>query len=491
VISAPLRARVPLAHLGALLALGVVLGAVASREPGLVLGATVSGVLALAALARPDIATVGLVFCVWCDAPAVAVDTYGAPVLVGALFPLMLAIPLVHHRMRGHGLVLTPTFALVVALGAVQVVSTLVASQQDTAVERLQVFALEGVLLYLLVINAVRTPGALRGVAWGFIAAGAFMALLALHQQVSGGFDRPYGGFAQVDHTYLRGQTDVPRLAGPLGDPNYFAQALLVVMPVCLLSVWRERAPQMQLAAAATAGLISLAIAYTYSRGAAVGFVAVLAGMAALGYVRVRHLAWIAAGVIVLLAAVPAYRDRITSITTIGGASAQVGDQTDADQSARGRSTEMRAAALAFLDHPAVGVGPGGFPFAYQDYAAQVGGEVHAASKRGPQAGEVPRREAHDLFLGVAADLGLAGLAVFLAILYMSLHGLVRARRRWHAQAQPDLANLADSFLLALVAYLVTALFLTLAFERYLWLLLAVAAACANVASRSSWRSSA
>jgi O-antigen ligase len=476
-------------HAGVLIAGVGALGAGATRAPGIALVTAGAVLLATAMLAWPEIATLFLVFCLWVNAPALAVDWYGVPELLGALFPLVLLVPIVQSRRRGAGLVLDGAFALLVALLIVELLSTLATARQDTAVEHVKQFALEGPVVYLLVVNAVRTPATLRRALWTLLAAGACLSLVTVYQQVTGTYDRPYGGLGQIDHAYFRGQSDVARLAGPLGDPNYYAQILLPLVPLGLVSVWRERAPGARLAAAGATALICLAIAFTYSRGAAFGLFAVLLTMAGLRYLRGRHMAAIAIALALLLALVPAYRERIETIASIGGATARAGEQTTADQSTRSRTTEMLSAGLAFLDRPLLGVGPGTFPDYYQQYARRVGIEVRDETRSGPEKGELPRRESHDIVLGVAADLGLAGLAAFGGIIFLTFRGLLRARRRWRGS---ELVILADSLLLALVAYLTAGLFLTLAFERYLWLLVALAGAARlmNAASRSSSDSS-
>src|SRR3954471_8551227 len=135
----------------------------------------------------------------------------------------------------------------------------------------------------------------------------------------------------------------------------------------------------------------------------------------------------------------------------------------------------MHAASLVVLDHPLLGVGPGQFPVHYQEYAGRVGGVVHRTVKLGPDKGATPERQAHNLFLGTAADLGFVGLAVFLSILVVSMRALwhVRVRRRWD---DAGLAGLATGYLLAIAAYLCAGMFLSFAYERYLWMLLALAA---------------
>ena len=174
----------------------------------------------------------------------------------------------------------------------------------------------------------------------------------------------------------------------------------------------------------------------------------------------------------------------MTSITSVGSATSVEGDDPEADQSIRARWTEMRAAALAFADRPILGVGPENFPLHYQEYAQRIGVGVHTRVRSGENRGEIPEREAHNLFVGIAADLGLVGFALFLAILWTSMSRLSRLRRR-AAQIDPEVANYAAGFYLALLAYVVAGVFLTLAFERYLWLLIALATATALVGIRS------
>jgi hypothetical protein len=57
---------------------------------------------------------------------------------------------------------------------------------------------------------------------------------------------------------------------------------------------------------------------------------------------------------------------------------------------------------------------------------------------------------------------------------------LWRLRRRL-AQTRPDLANIAASFFLSVLGYLYTGVFLHLSYERYFWILLALAAVAAIV----------
>jgi O-antigen ligase len=464
------------------LVLAAAAGVAAARAPGLALAGAAAAALCAAAILWPNLALLCVVAAVWLNIPALAVDWWGAPQLAGALFPFLLLLPLIYGRMRGERLLVNRVFALILLLLAAEAASTMLAAHQPEALAKLREFVLEGVVLYLLVINVVRTPRALRGALWALLAAGTFLALVTVFQQLKADYYRPFLGFGQVDSAYFRAQDDVARLAGPLGDPNYYAQILLPLIPIGLLAARWERARALRLAARCATALVLLAVAFTYSRGAALALLVVLMAMTILGHVRARHLLAAGAAIALLLVAIPAYRDRVATIANIGGATAQAGQQTSADESTRSRATEMGAAGLAFVHHPLFGVGPDGFPFYYQEYAQRVGIEVRdTAARTGATAGQLPQREAHDLFIGIGADLGLVGLGAFVGILYLTLRDLLRARRRW-LWLRVDLVCLADALLLALLAYLVAGLFLSLAFERYFWLLLALAGAAGGTA---------
>ena len=137
--------------------------------------------------------------------------------------------------------------------------------------------------------------------------------------------------------------------------------------------------------------------------------------------VRLKHVLAVAAGLVIVVLLVPTYANRVGSLSQVQGATAEAGTDPDADQSAQGRTTEMLAAALAFSDRPLLGVGPGGFPVVYQTYAQRIGTGVHETTESGSRRGEEAQREAHDIFLSVAAELGLLGLIAFCGALWTTL----------------------------------------------------------------------
>ena len=414
---------------------------------------------------RPDAATLLVVAVTYSNAAVIAVRFHDVPFALAAGSVGLLAVPLAYFLLiRREPIVIPPAIPWILAYLLVQLVSTLLAADSASASEALSVFVTEGLLLYLLIVNAVRTERMVLVIVWILLVIAAGLSLVSIHQEVTGNLTNNYFGFGQRggDPTgLLPGEEFRSRIAGPTDGPNRYAQILVLVLPLAFAVVWARFSRVASLAAIVCAALISIAIALTLSRGAAVGFALVVAVMFVMRYVRYRYLALIPLLVVALLIAVPQYGQRLASLETASGVSAGEG----ADGSIRSRLTEMVAAALVFVDHPIIGVGPDQFPTYYQDYAEQFGLRV-----------KEEQREAHNLYVGIASDSGLLGLITFFGAIGVTLRQLARLRTQL-ISIRPQLAHLAAGFMLSIVAYLTTGIFLHLAMERYLWLMMAMGAA--------------
>jgi putative inorganic carbon (HCO3(-)) transporter len=450
------------------------LGLMIVQEPLLGFAAVFGVAMAVAILAVPDLATFAVVFLIYTNAAAVAVKYHDLPYTAGILIPGLVVVPVAFYLFRRRPVVADAATLAIFVFLFVQLVSTLMSENKGHALGEMTAFVVEGVAIYVLIRNAVRTVQILRLVVWTLLLAGVLMAAVVIFQEVTASYSKPFMGFGQVGREWFIGQAKTPRLSGPIGDPNYFAQILLVLVPLGLLRFFGERTMFLRLLAAGATGVIAFALTLTFSRGAGVAFVVVLVMMTVFRYIRPYQLLIVVLGLVMLLAFVPAYKERVATLGTLvtGSSSAS------SNQSLRSRSTEMKAAANVFLDHPFVGVGPGSFPLYYQEYARKVGLDVHEAAQSGARRGEEARRESHNIFLSIAADLGILGVLSFLAVIYLTFRRLNRSRKGW-LRSHPEAANLAASFMLALAAYLTSGLFLTLAFERYFWLILALAGSAA------------
>jgi O-antigen ligase len=454
----------------------IAIGASTAQQPLIAVAGLVGLLLALAATIRPEVATLVLVFLLYSNAAVVAVTKFGAPLLLGAIVPMILVVPLGYELLiKRQKVVITPAFPWIVVYFLVQIMGTIFARDVPNAATELVNFVFEGLGLYLLVINVVRTPSAMRHVIWTLLAVGAFLGGLSVYQAATGTYASDYFGFAQSDAANdlgIKVGGDIARLAGPIGEKNRYAQIMLMLVPLALFQAWSERHRLLRLAAYGAAVLISGAVILTFSRGAAVGFALVIVLMTLLRYIKLYQLAAVGLVIAGLLIAVPQYADRLSTLYAVVGAVTESESAIAADNSVLSRATENLAALNVFSDHPVIGVGPGQFSSYYREYADDIAISVRAED-----------RQAHNLYLSTAAETGILGLVCFLAILFITLWQLALARRRWLGR-RPDLTNMVTGFGLAVVTYMITGIFLHLSFIRYFWLVLALAGAAALMALR-------
>ena len=480
--SAPLYPTFTRIHLALLVLaglIGIAAFAVATeRKPELALMLATAIPLGIALLAWPCASTLLVTFVLYSNAAVIAVDFYGVPFLAGASLPLLLVIPLAKYMLLDRqGIVIDPVLPLVVLLLGVQLISSLFADDLDRSLQHVATLLLEGLVLFFLLTNAIRSPRTLHRVVWVLLLCGAMLGGLSLVQRVTKNYGNDYGGFAQVEeHAAFTSDTGrTQRQGGPIGQKNRYAQIMLMLLPLGLACAWRERSLLLRLAAWGAVGLTMVGIAVTFSRGAAVAFFLMIMVMVLLRLISVVQCASVLLATLLLVLAVPQLQDRMMSLVPVFQ-TLEEGESgiAEADGSVRSRIAEVLSAGLMFVEHPLIGVGPGMYGTHYPEYAQRVGTMVPSVKVK-----DEPRRP-HILYLGLAAELGIGGLTLFLMIVGIILWNLYVA---WRAlqETQPLFAQLVMGLFLSVIAYLATGLFLHLAYIRYLWLMLAVASAAGRI----------
>ena len=450
----------------------VALGAIAAQEPLLAIGGVLGAVLMLVLLRWPNTVTLLVIFYIYTNVGPVATRFHGLPYFITLGFPVILIVPLVwYFVLLRQKPVITPVLILLLMLFTIYMFGAAFSKDIQLALPQLAEFFIEGLLLYFILTNIIRTPLMLKRVVWVLLISGALIGGLSLFQQVTRTFDNDYGGFAQVAGTILTGVENLqgeirqPRLMGSIGEQNRYAQNMLMLVPLGLLQLWIYRSLRLRLLTLLLTGLIIVGGALTFSRGAAVGFVLMILIMVFLRYVKIHQLMLLILGASLILWAFPEYGPRLASLNVIAALASQENGPplAGADNSVMDRSSLMIAALMVFRDHPVVGVGPGMVRYYTQEYARQIG----MSSITGDF-------QAHNLLLGIAADAGLFGLICFLLILFIPLRDLARVRKQW-MESHPDWSYLATGFLQALFSYIVTGLFLHLSYYRFFYLMLALA----------------
>lgn len=459
--------------------LGLAAGWAASSAPGLLHlhlspahGAFVVA-LALAGVAvlhRPVLGLVALVAVVYLHLSDVLVSRHDLPSLLQLLvIPLLFVAVLEWRAKLFEGLA---PWSVTVALAAyvlVFLLSTTAATEPALADAR-TVAAAKGFVLYALVLLLATTPGRIRAGVWALAGSGLLLAGVGLIQVLTGEYGSAFGGLAGVEQAQVFGEVVEPRIAGPVGDPNFFAQTLVIVVPLGLLLAWKERSTWLRLAGLAAAVVTAGAVLATYSRGGALALGVVVVG--SLFAARPGRRRLLAAVVALMLAGALLLPDdvsrRLGTLRQVLPGQERV---EELDSSFQNRILQARVAWNMFLDHPMTGVGAGNYTRHYTDYADEVGSTAPAYYRDG--GGHYP----HNLYLELAAETGFPGLIVFGGVILLVLGHLRRAGAAFLVAGRELHAALASALLVAVVGYLVSSLFLHGHFQLYLWLLLGLSAA--------------
>ena len=248
------------------------------------------------------------------------------------------------------------------------------------------------------------------------------------------------------------------RLSGATADANALAAQLLVaaVLAGTLRGLLPRGSPRRALATLA----IPLALVGFLATQSRSGLIALaLAGATALALQRRGRAPLVAGGLAaVALCAVyfglvaPAAWERVTSTETSG------------------RGVLWTVAGRMIADQPVLGVGADNYRLVSVQYLLRPGAtdtDIYVIDRPLP---------AHNIFLEVLADLGLVGLALYLAVVGICLAAAVRAARRPEGRDR-ELAVLAKGLVVALVALLATGFFASEQAANHVWLLLAIAPA--------------
>jgi O-Antigen ligase len=508
-------------------------------QKNIVLGLAVVFVLGLFALVmrRPELGTLFALFALYSNIAVLGMKTRAIlqttvqtgqmtistagqnarVVVVLAALCLLLCIPLLYQFLvRKEKLVFDRGFCLMLGYFTVFLISSFFARDKAIVSSQITDFLLEGMAIYFLVVNVVREYTTLRRATWALLLAGSFMGGLSVLQHITHTETSNYGGLAMLgaeldfnpvgrqatkswadaENLHPQGATSSAsgvqfRAAGPIGEPNRYAQVLIVLLPLVALRFRRERSRALRWLALACGAFIFGGMMLTFSRGAMFTAVIIFVLLAYFRFIRPLHVVVTALGIILLVLALdPHTAMRFASLE--GAKSLLAGHTTSFsyDQPTQGQTAvpdgsiakryELNVAAWhVFLDHPVLGVGPGHFAAYYSlAYGNRVGLVELLKKYRG-----------HNLYFETLAETGILGLASLLAIILAIMGGLWRVWRTWQHE-DSEFADTAMAFFLSFLAYLITAIFVHLSYQRYLWLLMALCSATICILGRSEQQTS-
>ena len=404
--------------------------------------------------------------------PDVATDFHGAPSLfqpLAALVVLAIALRWAHTGARPPGglrAVLAGGALTVVALTSIALSPDAIGSQPDLEllVKDVAVAAIAGALLGSVAV--------LRRLMWVMVAGAGLLGAISVFQTLSGAFDGNFLGFGQSAVQNIIGESDDVRISGPIGDPNFYAQWMVMLLPLAIDRMRAEGMRAMRVLAGGAATLAALTIIFTFSRGGAVALAVVLVAMAVRHPPRPRTVVLVGVAAIIALPLLPGgYTARLGTLTQVGEV------ESDTDISIRTRTSEIGAGLAMFRDSPIIGLGYGTFIDNYPAYARPIGIDL---STKG--------REAHSLFVETAAETGVVGLVVLTGLFAAALVSLSNGRKRLRRLGLFDGDDTGYAIAVGIFGYLVTSLFLHMAFARLIWLLLGIAFAFPSMAAAETRR---
>jgi O-antigen ligase len=242
------------------------------------------------------------------------------------------------------------------------------------------------------------------------------------------------------------------RANGPMEDPNDLAYVIVAALPLLLAATPAvRRSPRLMVLVLGTAVLLVLGAAATLSRGGALALLAAVAWLTVRRAVPMKVVAplFAAAG----LALVVTYVVAQPVLETALGEKSFVASENVDD-----RTVRWVAAAEMLSSEPLLGVGPGGFRHHYTP-----------VSHNAEPAEQFP--VAHNMYIEVAAELGVLGFAAFVATI---VAGLLATERALRAGADPPVVFGLQA---GLVAILVASAFLSEQYYMPLWSMIAISCA--------------
>ena len=454
-------------------------------SPTIGIAALAGAVALLGMAARPVVGICLLLALVFSNASEILVREHGLPSVLQLLVPLLLVVLAVSPR-RATAIPprsgLRPDLSFLLAASAwlaVLLLSTTWAWDRELADEAV-VTSLKAALLAVVVGWAIADVTALRAALWTLAATGAALAALSSYQVLTGAWEQSFGGFARVKQAHIAGTDLGPRATGPLADPNFYAQALLPLVPIAIALGLGARSRLLRGIAWTLGALAAVGVVTTYSRG---GALALFAALALLGWMERRRIrAWHVGLALVLalagLAVLPSsfFVRRLETLAVLLPGSAQPVERHDS--SVAKRRVLMATAAAMALDQPLLGVGAGNYGTHFEDYAAHVGAQARIYHDPGERA------FAHSLPLEVAAENGLAGLLAFGATCAAALAAAVMAARAFRRARDEPAALMASAILAGVVGTIVSSLILHGDYPRYLWLLFGLSVAAWRCAAK-------
>lgn len=262
------------------------------------------------------------------------------------------------------------------------------------------------ILIYYLVINNLTSIHQLQRLIWSVMASAIVVTIYGFYQYVHG---VDISAFQWVDGEQFP-ELKV-RVFSTLQNPNLLAGFLVVIMSLAVGIGLHTENMQWKLLLFAFVAVLGICLVLTYSRGAWLSIVAVTA---ICGHLYNRKVLWVFLVIpLIALFCHDGVMERLMSIF----------NPTDTSSTLRIALWESTIAMI--LDKPLLGIGWGSYWLVYPEYDFFLNNPATTIV------------HAHNMYLHIAAEIGIPGLIVFLSIIYghtkKAIDVLAQTKNRWVA----------------------------------------------------------
>ena len=262
------------------------------------------------------------------------------------------------------------------------------------------------------------------------------------------------------------------RSQGGTGDPSFFAAYQLVALPLVLTLAAHARKGWLRIGLYGAVIAIIGSMFTSLSRG---GFIALavmvplILALPASALFASRLQKRVLLALVVLAAAAVVIRAPAQIITRVDSIFAAQGSGT---AQGSGRGNLWHVARRSIGEHPYLGIGYGSFLHVSNDLLLDTPGVdlTHYELRPGGA-------EAHNLYLGTAAELGFPGLVLYLGIMGSTALTLRRTAKRAFEVGDHFIGRVANALILSVLGWAITSIFITTETTRAFWIVVGLALA--------------
>jgi len=287
---------------------------------------------------------------------------------------------------------MTPEFMGVIALGGVILLTAPFSIWIGGSIKVFTDLYVKVILVYLLAVNVIDSPRRLERLTWLLVLSVGYLGFRAVLD------------YARGVNMVARGTRVAGAVGGIMQNPNDLALNMVALLPLAAFMAMRPGSPVRRLVAAFCGVFMLGAIVASGSRGGFIGFCAMVVALGV--FVARQRPIVVVAGMMAVMCALPlapsSYWRRIASITD---------SSKDDYQSSEARRELFGESFDAFVQNPLTGVGAGEF----KDW--------------NPRGRTQAWHESHNVWLQVAAELGILGVAVMAFLVSRGFLAVVQTRR--------------------------------------------------------------